>query len=41
MLSSHAMSSDTKHKVMQRAVSQCPGVPMELLGQKVPSLLDS
>ena len=35
------MSSDTKHKVMQRAVSQCPAIPMDLLGQKVPSLLDS
>ena len=30
-----------KHKVMQRAVSQCPAVPMDLLGQQVPSLLDS
>ena len=30
-----------KHKVMQRAVSQCPAIPMDLLGQKVPSLLDS
>ena len=40
-LSSQAMSSDTKHKVMQRAVSQCPTIPMDLLGQKVPSLLDS
>ena len=35
------MSSDLKHKVMQRAVSQCPAVPMDLLGRKVPSLLDS
>ena len=26
---------------MQRAVSQCPAVPIDLLGQKVPSLLDS
>ena len=26
---------------MQRAVSQCPAVPMDLLGQQVPSLLDS
>ena len=25
----------------QRAVSQCPYVPIDLLGQKVPSLLDS
>ena len=40
-LSSQAVSSDTKHKVMQRAVSQCPAIPMDLMGQKVPSLLDS
>ena len=40
-LSSNAMSSETKQKVMQRAVSQCPAVPMDLLGQKVPSLLNS
>ena len=31
-LSSHAMSSDMKHKVMQRAVSQYPAIPMDLLG---------
>ena len=35
------MNSDTKHKVMKRAVSQCPAIPMDLLGQKVPSLLNS
>ena len=35
------MSPEVKHKVMQRAVSQCPAVPMDLLGQQVPSLLDS
>ena len=35
------MSSEVKHKVMQRAVSQCPAVPMDLLGQQVPSLLNS
>ena len=40
-LSSNAMSSEMKQKVMQRAVSQCPAIPMDLLGQKVPSLLDS
>ena len=40
-LSSNAVSSETKQKVMQRAVLQCPAVPMDLLGQKVPSLLDS
>ena len=36
-----AMSSEMKHKVMQRAVSQCPAVPMDLLSRQVPSLLDS
>ena len=36
-----AMSSEMKHKVMKRAVSQCPAIPMDLLGQEVPSLLDS
>ena len=41
MLSSQAVSSDTKHKVMQRVVSQCPAILMDLLGRKVPSLLDS
>ena len=40
-LSSNAMSSETKQKVMQRAVSQCPAIPIDLLGGKVPSLLDS
>ena len=36
-----AVSSEMKHKLMERAVSQCPAVPMDLLGQRVPSLLDS
>ena len=36
-----AVSSEMKHKVMKRAVSQCPAVPMDLLGREVPSLLDS
>ena len=40
-LSSNAMSFEMKQKVMQRAVSQCPAVPMDLLGQKVPSLFYS
>ena len=30
-----------KQKGMQRAVLQCPAIPMDLLGQKVQSLLDS
>ena len=36
-----AVSSEMKHKLMERAVSQCPAVPMDLLGRQVPSLLDS
>ena len=40
-LMSQAVSLEVKHKVMQRAVSQCPAMPMDLLGQQVPSLLDS
>ena len=40
-LSSNAVSSEMKQKVMQRAVLQCPAVPKDLLGQKVLSLLDS
>ena len=27
-----AVSSEMKHKVMKRAVSQCPAIPMDLLG---------
>ena len=30
-----------KHKLIKRAVSQCPAIPMDLLGREVPSLLDS
>ena len=40
-LSSNSVSSETKQKVMQRAVSQCPAIPMDLLGRRVPSLLNS
>ena len=36
-----AVSLEMKHKVMKRAVSQCPAVPMDLLGQEVPSLHNS
>ena len=35
------VSSEMKHKVMKRAVLQCPAIPMDLLGREVPSLLDS
>ena len=40
-LPSQAVSSEMKNKFMQRAVSQCPAIPIDLLGQKVPSLFDS
>ena len=40
-LTSNLVSFETKQHVMQRAISQCPAVPTDLLGQKVPSLLDS
>ena len=38
---SSAVSLEMKNQLMQRAVSQCPAVPMDLLGRQVPSLLDS
>ena len=31
----------TKQHVLNRAVSKCPSISMEILGQKIPSLLDS
>ena len=40
-LCSNAMSLETKQHVLKRAVSQCPSVSIEILGLKVPSLLDS
>ena len=40
-LSSNAVSFESKQCIMQMAVSQCPSVSIDLLGQKVPSLLDS
>ena len=36
-----AVSSEVKQKLIKRAVSQCPAIPMDLLGQEVPSLFDS
>ena len=36
-----AVSLEEKHKLVKRAVLQCPAIPMDLLGQEVPSLLDS
>ena len=40
-LPSNTVSSEIKQHVLNRAVSQCPSISMEILGQKVPSLLDS
>ena len=34
------MSTETKQRILKRAVSQCPSITMEFLGLKVPSLLD-
>ena len=41
MMSSNAMSFETKQSVLKRAVSQCLSMSIGLLGLKVPSLLDS
>ena len=40
-LTSSTVSSETKQRILKRAVSQCPSITMEFLGLKVPSLLDS
>ena len=40
-LTSSAVSSETKQRILKRAVSQCPSITMDFLGLKVPSLLDS
>ena len=40
-LTSSAMSTETKQRILKRAVSQCLSITMEFLGLKVPSLLDS
>ena len=36
-----AVSSEVKQKLIKRAVSQCPAIPMDSLGREVPSLLNS
>ena len=41
MLTNHAVSFETKQRVLNRAVSQCPSITIDILGQKIPSLLDS
>ena len=40
-LTSSAVSTETKQRILKRAVSQCLSITMEFLGLKVPSLLDS
>ena len=40
-LMNHAVSFETKQRVLNRAVSQCPSITIDILGQKIPSLLDS
>ena len=40
-LTNHAVSFETKQQVLNRAVSQCPSITIDILGQKIPSLLDS
>ena len=40
-LMNHAVSFETKQHVLNRAVSQCPSITIDILGQKIPSLLDS
>ena len=39
-LVNNAVSLDTKQQIMQRAVSGCPKVTLDVLGKGVPSLLD-
>ena len=40
-LMNHAVSFKTKQRVLNRAVSQCSSITIDILGQKIPSLLDS
>ena len=40
-LTNHGVSFETKQRVLNRAVSQCPSITIDILGQKIPSLLDS
>ena len=40
-LTNHVVSFETKQRVVNRAVSQCPSITIDILGQKIPSLLDS
>ena len=40
-LASNFVSLETKQRVMQRAVSTCPFVTLDMQGKGVPSLMDS
>ena len=40
-LSNSSISAESKQQIMQRAVSNCPSVTLQLLGIELPSLLDS
>ena len=40
-LTNHAVSLETKQRILNRAVLQCPSITIDILGQKIPSLLDS
>ena len=40
-LTNHVVSFETKQRVLNRVVSQCPSITIDILGQKIPSLLDS
>ena len=41
MLSKSTILAESKHQIMQRAVSNCPSVTLQLLGIELTSLLDS
>ena len=41
MLTNNVVSFETKQHVLNRAVSQCLSISIEILGQQIPSLLDS
>ena len=40
-LTNHVVSFKTKQQVLNKAVSQCPSITIDIQGQKIPSLLDS
>ena len=40
-LSNSTILAEAKHQIMQRAVSNCPSVTLQLLGIELTSLLDS